>query len=143
MPKTGQCLCGAVRFEARGEPSPVHACHCDDCRRFSGSAFIAVSFHDVELNGPIRWFQSSEWGERGSCSECGSALFWRLRDEAASAAMGLAICIGTFDDRSGFGLIDEHYFADNIPESYDFTGSGKRLSREETLAKFAEAASGA
>jgi hypothetical protein len=126
-----------VTFEARGEASPVHACHCDDCRRFAGSAFIAVSFNDIDLKGPVRWFASSEWGERGSCSECGSALFWRLRDEAARRAMGTAITLGTFDDRSGFGPIDEHYFADNIPESYDFMGSGVRLSREETMAKFA------
>ena len=138
MSRTGRCLCGAVTFEARGEPSPVHACHCDDCRRFTGSAFIAVSIRDLDLNGPVRWFTSSEWGERGSCSECGSALFWRLRDEEANAAMGTAISLGTFEDRSGFGPIGEHYFADNMPESYDFKGQGIRLSREETLAKFAE-----
>lgn len=138
MSRTGRCLCGAVTFEARGEPSPVHACHCDDCQRFTGAAFVAVSCTDVDFAGPIRWYVSSDWGERGSCSECGSALFWRLRDEAANAAMGTAITLGSFDDRSGFGEIDEHYFADNIPASYDFTGKGKRLSREETLAKFAE-----
>lgn len=138
MPRTGRCLCGAITFEAQDEPSPVHACHCDDCRRFAGSAFIAVSFKDIEFAGPIRWFHSSEWGERGSCSECGSALFWRLRDAVASARLGTAISLGAFDDRSGFGPIHEHYFADNIPESYDFTGEGIRMSREETLAKFAE-----
>lgn len=139
MSKSGRCLCGAVSFEARGEPSPVHACHCDDCRRFSGAAFIAVNFTDLDITGPVRWFTSSEWGERGSCSECGSALFWRLRAAEAQAAMGTAITLGSFDDRAGFGPIDEHYFADNIPESYDFTGKAKRLSREETLAKFADA----
>ena len=139
MSKTGQCLCGAVRLEARGEPSTVHACHCDDCRRFSGSAFIAVNFTEVDLEGPIRWFASSEWGERGSCEKCGSALFWRLRDEKARESMGTAITLGAFDDHSDFGPIHEHYFADNIPDSYDFTGKGLRLSREETMAKFAGA----
>lgn len=135
--RKGRCLCGAVSFEARGEPSPVHACHCDDCRRFSGMAFIATNIGEIDLHGPVRWFASSAWAERGSCGECGSALFWRLRDPAASAALGTAVSLGAFDDRAEFGPIAEHYFADNIPASYDFTGDGVRLSREETLAKFA------
>ncbi|MFK7896337.1 MAG: GFA family protein [Myxococcota bacterium] len=137
MSKTGRCLCGAVTFEAEGEPSTVHACHCDDCQRFVGSVFIAVNVTGVTLNGPVNWFASSEWGERGSCRECGSALFWRLRDEAAASAMGTGIVLGAFDDPSDFGPIHEHYFADNMPASYDFKGDGIRMSREETLAKFA------
>ena len=135
--QTGRCMCGAVTFQARGEPSPVHACHCDDCRRFAGSAFIAVNFPDVDFSGPVHWFTSSDWAERGSCSRCGSALAWRLRAPSDEAPAGPAITLGAFDDPTAFGPISEHYFADNIPPAYDFTGDGARLNREETLAKFA------
>ena len=37
--RTGGCLCGAVRYEVRGEPVHVGRCHCTDCRKESGSAF--------------------------------------------------------------------------------------------------------
>ena len=135
MARTGRCLCGAVSFEARGEPSPVHACHCDDCRRFVGGAFIAVSVTDVDIRGPVRWFASSDWAERGSCETCGSALFWRLR-EGSEEAGGPAIALGAFDDPRGFGAITEHYFADAMSPSVAYADDGVRLSRAETLAKF-------
>ena len=36
----GGCLCGAVRYEAEGEPLYQGLCYCDDCRKASGSGFI-------------------------------------------------------------------------------------------------------
>lgn len=38
--RRGGCACGAVRYEVRGEPTVVGLCHCADCRRESGSAFL-------------------------------------------------------------------------------------------------------
>ncbi|MBV8794858.1 MAG: aldehyde-activating protein, partial [Hyphomicrobiales bacterium] len=37
---TGGCLCGALRYEAVGEPIGSGHCYCADCRRASGSGFI-------------------------------------------------------------------------------------------------------
>jgi len=37
---TGGCLCGAVRYEARGELLYAGRCYCADCRKISGSGFI-------------------------------------------------------------------------------------------------------
>jgi hypothetical protein len=36
----GGCSCGAVRYEMTAPPLFVHACHCRDCQRHTGSAFV-------------------------------------------------------------------------------------------------------
>jgi hypothetical protein len=35
----GGCSCGAVRFELAGHPLWVLACHCDACKKRTGSAY--------------------------------------------------------------------------------------------------------
>lgn len=37
---TGRCACGDVRYEFDGPPLFVHCCHCLDCQRQTGSAFV-------------------------------------------------------------------------------------------------------
>lgn len=130
---TGRCLCGQTTYIGKGAPSAAHACSCDDCRRFCGSAFIGVDFEALEVSGPVKWFNSSDWGERGSCGECGSALFWRLRRGDGPKV----VTIGSLDDASKIAPVDKHYFADNMPPAYDYTHKSNRMSREETLALFA------
>ena len=36
----GHCACGAVRFRLTSRPMFVHCCHCHDCQRQTGSAFV-------------------------------------------------------------------------------------------------------
>ena len=42
MKVTGQCHCGAIRYEAEIDPARVQACHCTDCQRLSGAAYRAT-----------------------------------------------------------------------------------------------------
>ena len=44
----GRCLCGAVRFNLTGTPTPFDLCYCSRCREASGSAFLA----ELEFNAP-------------------------------------------------------------------------------------------
>lgn len=36
----GGCACGAVRYRLEAAPMFVHCCHCSDCQRQTGSAFV-------------------------------------------------------------------------------------------------------
>ncbi|HUN45998.1 MAG TPA: GFA family protein [Stellaceae bacterium] len=36
----GGCACGAVRYRMSSAPMFVHCCHCLDCQRQTGSAFV-------------------------------------------------------------------------------------------------------
>lgn len=37
----GSCLCGGVQFELTRATGPFELCHCNRCRKVSGSAFMA------------------------------------------------------------------------------------------------------
>ncbi|HVU76891.1 MAG TPA: GFA family protein [Gaiellaceae bacterium] len=37
---TGGCACGAVRYRLTSGPLFVHCCHCRNCQRETGSAFV-------------------------------------------------------------------------------------------------------
>jgi hypothetical protein len=38
--REGGCSCGAVRYRLTSEPMFVHCCHCLNCQRQTGSAFV-------------------------------------------------------------------------------------------------------
>jgi hypothetical protein len=38
--REGGCACGAVRYRLTAEPLFVHCCHCLNCQRQTGSAFV-------------------------------------------------------------------------------------------------------
>jgi hypothetical protein len=42
-PFSGRCECGAVVYDLAASPLFVHACHCLDCKRKSGSAFAITT----------------------------------------------------------------------------------------------------
>jgi len=42
-PRTGGCLCGAIRYQTLGEPAFTLRCHCRDCQRQSGAAHVPAA----------------------------------------------------------------------------------------------------
>jgi hypothetical protein len=40
VPREGGCACGAVRYRLTSDPMFVHCCHCLNCQRQTGSAFV-------------------------------------------------------------------------------------------------------
>ncbi|MEJ2088701.1 MAG: GFA family protein [Gammaproteobacteria bacterium] len=130
MTATGKCLCGAVTFKAEDVDPHVHGCHCSMCRNWSGGPMLAVQVGRVEFTGEdtIRRYQSSAWAERGFCGECGSNLFYRLKDTDR-----YIMCTGAFDDQTPFELVGEIY-VDEKPPGYNFAGDHPRQTGEEFMA---------
>jgi hypothetical protein len=78
----GGCLCGAVRYEARGEPQYQGYCFCRDCRKASGSGFIpflSFSAGSVRFRGETKLsITKSIRGSdavRNHCATCGGLVF--------------------------------------------------------------------
>src|SRR5436189_5021257 len=40
VPREGGCACGAVRYRLTSDPMFVNCCHCLNCQRQTGSAFV-------------------------------------------------------------------------------------------------------
>jgi hypothetical protein len=79
---TGGCLCGALRYEADGEPTYAGHCYCCDCRKASGSGFIpfmGFPASALRIGGQTRTFTSkaARGGDsvRNFCAVCGSLVF--------------------------------------------------------------------
>ncbi len=103
--RTGGCLCGQLRYEARGEPNLAGHCYCADCRKASGSGFIPfMGFPATALSfsGETRQYacQAARGGEavRNSCPICGGLVFGGIVGQDTAHT----IYAGSLDDPSTF-----------------------------------------
>ncbi len=102
---TGTCLCGAIRYEARGAPLGANHCHCVQCQRQSGAALLTWATWPRGsvrvLQGEPADFESSPGVKRSFCQRCGSTLFWRRvleRNHKTHQAEEIDIAVGTLDE---------------------------------------------
>lgn len=103
---TGGCNCRQLRYEIKGEPGMVLACHCLNCQRQGGAAFsvnLIVTEEQLTLHGEPKIYvdkdtDSGNFAYRHFCPNCGSPilttsdLFPHIR----------VIKAGTLDEREGF-----------------------------------------
>lgn len=81
---TGGCLCGSVRFRLASEPFDAGWCHCRTCQLNSGApamAFASVKSGDwvaTSGQGAVKTVQTSSFGHRAFCSQCGTPLYVRV-----------------------------------------------------------------
>jgi len=118
---SGRCLCGEISYSVDAEPLFTGNCHCKDCQRSSGSAFIpAILFleQNVSVLGEAKYFEStSDSGsihKRGFCSNCGSQLFAKFSTMPGM----LGIKAGTLDHPSNYVPKLDFYVASAAP--WDF-----------------------
>ncbi|MFB9887907.1 GFA family protein [Balneatrix alpica] len=130
----GQCLCGAVTFQASQVCAEVGVCHCGICRRWGGGPFLAVEAGtQVTFQGQeqIGLYASSEWAERGFCKSCGTHLFYRLKEQQTHF-----IPVGLINDLQQ-PVLDHQIFIDKKPSFYDFANVTTNLTEAEVFARYA------
>ena len=98
---TGKCLCGQVTYTASGAPLVVAQCHCDECRRLSGTGHTVGAMFPaeaVELQGTLGTYSyPSATGStvtRSFCPDCGSPIHGRN----TQVPDHLTLSLGTMDD---------------------------------------------
>ena len=103
---TGGCACGAVRYEAPGEPVFQNHCQCRDCQKRSGTGHGSYATFagrsDMKTTGaPATWRVAGDSGNdkiHAFCSTCGTPVWLTF-----SAMPDLvAVPAGSLDDPDRF-----------------------------------------
>ncbi len=82
MTRTARCCCGTCTVEVAGEPALNAICHCDNCKRRTGSAFGWSAYFAagqvLRRTGEVKCYAvtGANPQERWFCARCGTTLFW-------------------------------------------------------------------
>lgn len=130
MSLEGGCACGAVRFRLTNAPMIVHACHCHDCQRLSGSAFALNMWIErkfVEASGDDLVAFSVPPGSSGKphdvfrCAKCGAALWSKYH---AAPGDTLLVRAGALDDPAAI-TPDVHIFTRSKAPWFDLPADAR------------------
>jgi hypothetical protein len=99
----GGCACRAIRYKLTASPLIVHACHCRDCQRITGSAFVIniwIERKFVEAGPAVpKSFRLAGGSGRHHdvffCGTCGTYLWSRYHGAPGDA---LFVRAGTLDN---------------------------------------------
>jgi len=129
----GGCRCRAIRYHFSGAPVMVEYCHCESCRKASGSVVAAVAGFRRDdfrlLSGKPTGFETIPGVTRSFCGTCGSPLFYENSDYPDEIYVG----IGSFDRPSELrpdrhvwmtDNVSWHKIGDDLAQYDRFSGSG-------------------
>jgi hypothetical protein len=116
--RTGGCACGTVRYRLSSDPLVVHCCHCLNCQRQTGSAFVinlVLESSRVELfsGEPLAVDVPRDDGSTQRiyrCPDCQVALFSEYGGPALWFVRG-----GTLDDPAGVAPDVHIYTRSKLP----------------------------
>ena len=130
----GLCLCGSVSITVQSLSNSVGACHCGMCRRWGSGPYMEINCgSNVSFEGEenISVFSSSNWAERGFCKNCGTHLFYRLKENNQHM-----VPVGLFDEDEDL-VFDSQVFIDEKPAYYSFSNTTNDKTGAEIFAEFA------
>ena len=94
MPITGECFCGEIKYQVKGNLRDAKSCHCSRCRKAFSAQASAAAFVD---SGSFSWLSgeallTSYVGEHGYglqfCKQCGSTLSTVYKGEVIQVTLG-------------------------------------------------------
>jgi len=134
---TGTCMCGAVTVTMTPARSAISVCHCDMCRAWTSSAFMAIPAEagSLKVSGPVRSYASSAWAERAFCETCGSSLWYRMTADGSMHGQN-QVAAGLFENAGGLSPKLELYI-DKKPMGYAFEGERRTMTEAEVVAMYA------
>ena len=110
---TGGCACGGVRFTTPAQPIRTGLCHCLTCRKAHAAAFnpfVIFARDDVEFDGQLQSWRSSDHYERCFCQRCGSRVYG-----ATIGGDELELSLGSFDEPGRFEPLYESWVVRREP----------------------------
>ena len=105
--RTATCCCGQASIEVEGNPKIHLVCHCDNCKKRTGSAFgVSAYFADTQVIRKIGKMEIYEINtdatqqERHFCKSCGTTLYWKISrsQEIPGSSEMTGIAGGCFTD---------------------------------------------
>nr|WHW29604.1 putative GFA family protein [uncultured bacterium] len=87
---------------------------------------------NIEISGgdSVSVFNSSDWAERAFCRQCGTHLYYRLKDDN-----GHHVLAGLFDKDQPLNF-GQQIFIDEKPDWYSFAENTKNLTGAQVMAMF-------
>ncbi len=131
----GSCLCGGIRFEIDRAVGPFELCHCNRCRKVSGSAFVSglgverQNFRLLSGGDLVRQYQAPILETPPAytvhfCDTCGCSL-----PDVSGDSEWLEIPAGLLDDDPEI-LPDKHIFVELKAPWYSFTDKLPKLDKQ-------------
>jgi len=133
MKNTVKCLCGGCDFEVEQQGPEVGACHCSMCQRWSGGRYMAAHLKnsvDFAQVAKAKIFESSDWGRRVFCEDCGTVLAWQMADASFTA-----VSVGALENKQDLQFTEE-IFVDQKMSCCELGQNTKKKTAAEVLAEF-------
>lgn len=130
MSYCGKCSCGKVRYRLNSRPIVTHACHCRQCQRLTGSAFVmnaVIEQAAVELLSGVPAAVQFDGTSHTAyfCTDCGTYVWSAYTGRFDGCWF---VRVGTLDDPDEFA-----------PEAHIFLGTKQPwLPVPESLPQFQE-----
>jgi hypothetical protein len=111
----GGCICGAVRYVARGAPTASMICHCNSCRRAAGAPAVAwLTFPASRFSfvrGVPSEYRSTAPVTRTFCSTCGTSLTY----VHAARPSEIDVTTSSLGDAAAFPPTHHSWLGDSVP----------------------------